>query len=739
MNIIEQVGRAGIKIYGRDKNGKLYVETDNSFKPYFYNDKRERIEVFTPSDVQHRRRMYPKTYESDIPYPQRYLIDKIPIPMKKEPLRICYLDIETANACLDVDTTPEPIMSVTCYDNFLKKYVTFVWREDVIPKTEKSSNHSTFFFNSEIRMLEKFTKFINETDPDVFTGWAVDRFDMKYIINRFRVLNLNPNKLSRENYTAIQERMQGRYFDIVVKGRIVFDLLRAYKKLYSSTYNSLDYVAKKELGLDKGKPYLRDLWENLDTLIEYNRHDVELCVLIDKKKMLIDFYNTLRLLCGSVWKYTFEFSMLNDVLLLRKAKERGEILPTRTYGKREKFEGGFVLTTKPGVHKGVMVMDLKSLYPSIILQFNMSTETISKEGDLKLGNGISFKSEPEGLIPSMIEYLINERDKVKKKMRQTEYGSIEYKSLYAFQFAMKFVINAVYGATAYPNFRLFNPDIAKSITWIGRECIKWTKQVIEDYSPDLKVIYADTDSCIIRTNKENLEEILEIRAKLEKVVNDSYTEFVKQFGCKENKYLLNRAEKVYIKFLETNAKKRYAGRLVWVDGEKKEPTLDITGFEAIRSDFNPFGQKFQQELFNLLLDGKKKKDIEGFVAERKKEFQKIPLDQIAIPKGIKSKFEDYKVKQAHVRGAEYANKYLGERIFAGDKIKMIYVKGVKGKPSTNVICFTQKVPEGLDVNWEKMEQLTFTNKLDKVYDAMGWISKTQDLGKWFKHGSAKTK
>jgi len=741
MITIEQVYGRNLKIYGRDKDGKRYTKIITDFTPYFYNNKKEKIKVTTPSDVPHRRRAFPFTYEADIPYAQRYLIDRCDIPLPNEPLRICYLDIEVTNACLDSMNATEPIISITCYDNFLKRYVTFVWRKDVERKVEKRDDWSIYYYNTEEDMMQMFINFVSDTDPDILTGWAVDRYDFPYIINRCKKhLRININKISPLGYVDCKEReWKGRkIFSLSIKGRTILDLLKAYKKLNLSGLPSysLEYISKLELGEDKGKPYLRDLWKNIDTLIEYNKHDVMLTVKIDEKRMCIDFFNNARKLTGSLWRNVFWFSQLNDILLLRKAKERGMLLPTKPEGNvAEKFGGGFVLDSIPGLHKGVFVLDLKSLYPSIIQQFNMCYFTVDKPG-YELGNGISFAKEPKGLIPGMIQFLIDERDKVKKKMKQYEYGTPKYKAYYSYQFAMKFIINAVYGATGYPRFRLFNPKVAASITWIGRELAKWNKELIEKSNPNWKVIYSDTDSVFVETGKEDLNVTLLQMENCEKILNESYEKFVKQYGCEKNTFIKIRAEEVFktiffgIKASGEGAKKRYAGKLTWLDVPLKEPRMKIVGFETERSDHNVYGKKILEKVFNMVLDEASRKEVEDYLFKMQEGMKNAPIDDIAIPQTLKKNTEQYDKKGPHVRGSEYANQYLEENIYAGDKIKMLYVKEVSGKAPTNVICYTRMCPSGVVVDWEKMTMRTINNKTDRIFEALRWVDEPESLTNW---------
>jgi len=731
---IEQFGDRGIIIFGRDKNGKRYTKRDNDFYPYFYDSAKKKIVTGAVKNVSNLREAYPYTFEADIPYSQRYLIDKYEVPLKEEPLRICYIDIEVGEATLDTENTPAPITCLTCYDNFLDKFVTFVWRKDLkkeVWQGEKTYyekykvNQSIYYFNNEREMMGNFISFIQDTDPDILTGYNFDRYDLPYIINRCHKIRVDINKISPLNYISIKtpdnkgKRGWKRTF-ISIKGRAIVDVFKGYRGvvLHELPSYSLKYVANEELGLAKGSPDLMTMWEDIKVLVEYNTMDVLLTKLIDEKRMVIKFYDTLRRITGCTWNYTQFMGQMVDVCLLRESKKRNTVLPTKQKRKKgERIGGGKVLQTVPGVHTGVFVVDVKGTYPAIIRQFNISYETLDDEGDVKLGNGITFTSTPEGLIPSILSRLIDNRNNVKKEMRKFSYGSDEYNAYYSIQFALKFLINATYGTTANEGFRLFNPKLGGSITWVGRELVKWTKKQIEKLG--YKVIYGDTDSIFVGTKIEDPDKIYELQVDVVKKLNDSYDDFVRQFMDDDNHHISIGYEKIFSKILFTKAKKRYAGRLAYVEDEKTNRLL-IVGFEHKRSDFNIFGKEMQQKTFELVLDGATKKDIDEFVEQKKEEMKKVTdLNLIAIPKGMKKNPYEYERKNVYIYGAIYANKYLDEHFSAGDKLKFLYIKEVKGKPPTNVVCFKEKQPDVL-VNWDKMIRLTIDNKVQKIYEAMEW-------------------
>ena len=235
--ILQQLGKKNIWIKHRDKDGKVSVEIIKDMTPYFYDDNKNKIFVDKPADVKEARKKFAFTHEADINYSQRFIIDRLSVPFPDEPLRISYFDIET-NKCLDSENTPEPVISCTFYDNFLKKFVVFVWRKDLktlkykkvieIPEYKFKEEVSIYKFDNEVDFLEKIITFIESTDPDVLACWnsggefsGSHPFDFPYLINRMKLLKVNCNRMSPLRYISIEEFWNR----ISIRGRVTFDLM----------------------------------------------------------------------------------------------------------------------------------------------------------------------------------------------------------------------------------------------------------------------------------------------------------------------------------------------------------------------------------------------------------------------------------------------------------------------------------------------------------------------------------
>jgi len=725
MITLEQKGAKDIVIYYRTSDNVRKELVITNFNPYFYvkgdgeyksfmGEKLKKIEVNAPKNLIYERKKYTKTYEADIQYLNRYLINRIETPIPKSKLRVHYTDIET-NMSVDIERTPEPIISITVYDNYINKYVIFVWRDDIESKLDKTDEQSIYYFNNEHDMLNKYIDFVESTNPDILTAWNAP-FDFAYIINRSKKLKLNINKTSPLNYVSFDKK----YEDVTVKGRVVFDLLKAYKKLQPSVIESyrLDNVCAKELGSKKIKVDLKTIWNDIDLLIKYNKRDVELIVKLEEKLKLIEYFDEIRRTVGCVWDSVWFNSNLIDVMVLREAKHQGFVLPSKNYVTGDKFQGAYVKKPVPGIHDNVICLDLKSLYPSLMCQFCISNENLSDDGEIQLPNGVKLKNR-EGFLNGIIIKLWAERKKYKKLMfdaRRNKDDNME-KVYDLKQVSYKFLVNSLWGYLGYQKSRLYKRELASSITLMARETIMHSAKVIE--SLGYEVIAGDTDSIYIKIPHSDKNKIIETGNKLKAHLNKSYTEFVKKYGCKENKYLEMEFEKINSKMFFSDAKKRYVYRCIWADGIDVDK-ISYIGWDTRRSDRSHIQKKVQQDIFEmLLLKDSTKKDVDSYVKKVKERIKcgDIPLHDIVIPQTITKDISKYKNMPAHVRGMIWSNKNLNLPIDI--KIRMLWITDHR----TDVVC----VPEGqvhileqFKIDYDKMFSLIFDNTLEKIYDTLHW-------------------
>lgn len=704
------------------KNSRI-VRVESGFKSIF-GEELKKITVKLPGDVGELREKFKKSFESDIMFCNRFLIDKVK-EIEKMNYRIWFLDIETfveGTSNIDSEAT-NPILSICVWDSYLNRYFQFVWREDFVREKKSTNDTTTYYYPSEKEMMEDFIKFFIHTDPDIISGWNVNKFDICYIIKRIKNIGLTGvYSLSPIGNVYI------KYDEAKIGGRIIFDLNEGYRSLHTNELRSyrLDDVAKDELGIGKTEVEIWrkivEIWRtNVERLLGYNRRDSELCKMIDEKNKIIDYFDDRRVLVGSIFDNCFSNSELVDILLLRFCHQKGIVLPRKPSKdevekfKKHKIIGADVFKPKKGIHKNVACFDFASMYPSIVVSMNISPETIDENGEIVLSDEFKFKKE-KGILPQLFDKLFKERKKWKDLMDKSKIDSDEYNVYYNKQFHLKCLTNSVYGYTGYVNSRLFDTRLSNAITFVGRTFLNWMKDFFE--SKGINVIYGDTDSCFISSETFTPEDY----KKLEEEVNIAVSEFAKKrFNLTEHTVRIE-FDRIY-KILIIAAKKKYAGRIGWNKGVETD-SVNIVGLEAKRSDSSEFSANLQKKFLHMILNEKAKQEILDFVrGEVKKIYDgTYGLDYIGLPKAVKKKFSSYKVTNPWVRGCIYSNKYLGLNFQAGSKPKLVYVTGTGKYPKTDLVCFEfqEQVPKDFVIDKQKMVMEDVTMKLERLFEILSW-------------------
>lgn len=743
--------------YAIDKNGDYKSIFGQPLKKLEFNN------YYQMYKIMKQKYLPQQVLESNLKLERRFLVDKVKIPLSKTPINKLYFDIET-DFCLDFRTSPKPITSISTFSNKLMRFVVFVWRSDLekkvlrFEKGEFTINKETgdkakypvsvYVFDNEFEMIEKYLEFVDNIRPHLQLGWNSNGFDFPYIINRCINLGLDYKKLALGGVIMRENDMTKKY-DIILNGSYPFDMLEIYRKITANELDSykLNTCAKDILGEDNVKleVNLKDIWRtDWKTLVRYNIQDVNLLIDIDDSVGMVDLYDERRRIIGCDWYDLLNNTKLLDVWFLRKAKDSEIVLPDPNYGGfNEQYIGAYVMDPIAGVYKWVIGLDLSSLYPNIIIQFNLSPETIDTLGEIQLVKEKlqNFKSQSEqlGFVPQTIDELQKMRKKTREKMKNFEKGSNEYKILDNIQFTQKGVVNSIYGALGYPNFRLYNRDVATAITTMGQKIIQHTKEIIE--GEGFKVIYADTDSNYVETGATCLEEAVEIGNKLRDVVNKSYDSFVQKYGCEKNIALNIEFESVSkdIYFAgvkgKTGTKKRYAYHQVWADGEEYDKVA-FKGFEIVRSDAPKITKEVQKKFFEILFDEKindnnKKQLFETWLKQFKQDLKdmKYSYNYFATPQTIKKRLNEYKVTNPFIRGADYANRFCDTNIDVDSKVRLIYLEGITNTPHTNEICYDDEydfkmwLEENnveLIIDWKKIFEAFIDSKVRSLYSALAW-------------------
>ncbi len=768
-----------IHLFGRTKLGALIRIDVKNFIPYFYIDDNQvpaieyshgkkitvdtetdyltlrktivrRVYTKKPGDVRVLREGY-NHHEADIIFTERFLIDNNikfgvtapnivanyfdikPIEIDA-PARICVLDIE----CNDERGFPTPdrdeIICITLWDSFEDKYTTLLYEphggESILKRhldAQQSKacfnkdKHTLHVYNTEQDMLKGIVAWFKQVDPDIITGWNTTGFDVPYITNRMKFLGLRPDYLGRLLGPTAPEK---------IRGRVVFDLLAAYRKLQAKALESyrLDAVAFEELGERKihVASGVAPLWrKEPEKLVEYNVKDVELCIGIDKKNNIIEFYREIAKYVGCHLERTLASSLVVDTYVLRKAHGK-YVLPSKNYAAEgEEFEGATVFEASSGVFENVVVFDLKALYPMSMMTLNASMETKDPHGENIAPNGVRFKKEPDGITRELISDLLKQRDE-KKRLRNTfPHGSREYEVLDMQQNVIKVIMNTYYGVSGFPKFRLYDRDIGSAVTATGRAIIEFTKEVVEDMG--YSILYGDTDSCLLSFgNKyDSQEEMIKIAKHIESILNKKYDVFAKETLKVDKHYFSTKFEKMYDRFFQAGKKKRYAGHLVWKEGVEADK-IDIVGFETRRSDTPPLIKVVLKDVLEMIVKGEPETKVQMYVKEIVRNYRRgeYPLEEIGIPSGISKKFEEYKNNDIRVRASKYSNENFGTNFTAGSKPKRIYIKNIVDRkyPPTDVVAFefSEQIPKEFVIDYETMLSKTLRDPILRIIEPLGW-------------------
>jgi len=593
-------------------------------------------------------------------------------------VRICFIDIEVLQEGTrfpNPEKAEQPVISITLYDNYEDRYITLFNHRKYTKSSKHIKNHVILYHSSELDMLNTFVRVFKILDPDLVVGWNVD-FDITYLRNRMKRFDFN---------------------DVFADAQI-FDLMSAYSKIFKPRSKSLSYVAEKE-GFG-GKTVLASDIPQLhqtdpEQIILYNKRDVELLKLIEEKHKIVEFYIALKEYVGAPdINDCFFFSVLLDIVLLRMAKERNIVLPNKREATGEWYQGAIVFDPVAGLHKNVLVFDMSRYYPSIILTFEISPDNCD-------------------LVLDMVKFLNEQRNKLDEELKKLEPGTPEYRETYNKRQVVKDLLNAVYGFIGYERSRIYNKTDAELVTQKAREGLLWAKKQFENIG--FQVVYGDTDSIFVKLPDEyGLEECVKTGEVLAKEVTKSFDELI----GKEHYFKLE-FDKIFNPIiLLPETKKRYAGRVVWEKG-KEANYIDVRGLEIRRTDSAEITKDIQLKVIEMILDGKRDEIINYLrdIVKKIKNGEVSPYD-LALNVGIQKSLASYGVSGGipyHIRAAMYSNRYFGTRFDKGDKIKVLYVKGVKGYPKTDVIAFTDdmRLPE-IIIDYDKMIEVAVRSKVEKL-------------------------
>jgi DNA polymerase I len=615
----------------------------------------------------------------------------------------------------------------------------FKGKDSVVLGTRPGGGVSSFATENE--MLEEFKKIIIEYDADILTGYNVNNFDFPYILERMRQTNVKPI-FGRCTQKHVMARKIGPRFKISIVGRVIVDSFELVKKDFSLQRYGLDFVSRTLLKKEKVNvkhSEIEKLWrggmEDFLKLVEYCKIDSVLALDLVLKLNLMDKYIALSSISGTLLQDTLEGGETGRIenFLLREFNKKGYVFPCRppqsTVSEREKRKkqelvGGYVIEPEKSLHSNVVVLDFKSMYPSIIRTFNICPTTLVKDGEndfIETPNGAKFLpiEKRRGIIPKILEELMKKRASAKRKLEKAETPN-KKRVLYAQQWAMKIMANAFYGHMGYSRARIYDIAIANAITSCGRNIIKNTVDTIKN-KYGYNVVYGDTDSVFVKIDNENMEE-------LNKEGNEIASYITKQLpGIME---LEN--EKIFKRFLPLT-KKRYVawkfspiekdGKLEWEEG------MEMKGIETVRRDWCNLVSDALGNVIEIIL---KKEDVKDAVRYFKSVIEdlvsgKIPIQKLVITKTMTKSTRSYVGMQPHIELVKkIQTRSPGEAPGIGDRIEYVIVKGTSllSKRAEDPTYITEN---GLQVDPRYYIENQLLPPLERIFAGLG-ISKSELLG-----------
>jgi len=682
-------------------------------------------------------------------------------------MRIYALDIEVQceNGFPDVEAAAEEMLSITIKDMVTKDF--YVWAV-----RDFETKHNKFVFDTEREMLAHFIEWWVKHTPDILTGWNVNLYDVPYIARRVNrtlgekwMRSLSPWNRTNEREVYVQGRKNYAYD---VSGINILDYLDLYRKFTYSNQESyrLDHIAFVELGqrkLDHSeyenfKDFYTSDWQKF---IEYNIQDVELIDRLEDKMKLLDLAITMSYDAKVNFEDVYSQVRMWDTMIYNYLTDRKTVVPPRKGARKdEKYAGAYVKEPKPGCYDWVVSFDLNSLYPHLIMQYNISPETLretrhpsasverilNQEIDIDgpncvCANGAQYRKDVHGFLPEMMQTIYDERTIYKKKMLQSKRDNEKspseklQKDISKFnniQMARKIQLNSAYGAIGNQYFRYYNLANAEAITLSGQVSIRWIENKMNEYlNKILKteeidyVIASDTDSIYLHLGPlvqsvykgrevphENIVTFLDkvCGLELEKYISSSYEELATYVNAYEQKMFMKR-ETIANKGIWT-AKKRYILNAWDIEGVRfKEPKLKVMGIECVKSSTPSACRDKIKECLNVIMN-EGEEEAQKFIKDFRDEFDSLPVEDISFPRGCNgiNKWANpssiySKGTPIHVRGALLYNYYNNKNklthkyplIQDGEKIKFVYLK-TPNKIGENVISYLSTFPHefGLD-------------------------------------------
>ena len=751
MEFYTSVFARGDKVYYRGYKDGRRVEEVVNYKPYLFFPSRrgnnthyktldgkpvEKMEFDSISDAKDFMKRYSDVSNMEIYgfnlFPYVFIYDKFHGQMDYDisKIKIISLDIETdsSDGFPDILKADKEVTAITLSRRGEK---VVLGMGDYKPKSDRVHYIKC---KDEWHLLNNFLQVwqSGRYNPDILTGWNVEFFDVPYLVNRIRNILGDHEAKKLSPWGFLEERMveiRGSESQTFAPAGInILDYLNLYKKFKFEQQESykLDSIAEKELGEKKvdyqsmGYKSLDDLYKrNYELFIDYNIHDVTLIDMLEERLKFIE--QVVAFAYDAKVNYSDTMTTVRpwDVIIHNYLLDRAIVIPQFKKGKfDESLVGGYVKDVKVGMTNWVVSFDLNSLYPHLIMQYNISPETkigrlesypsvdsiltkrvdIQNDGYAHAANGVVFRKEKQGFLPALMEKMYNDRTEYKNKMieakkrlEDTPNEASEERRLIAneiakyhnLQLAKKIQLNSAYGALANEYFRWFDFDLAEAITMSGQLSIRWIERDFNAYLNRLLksnnidyVIASDTDSIYVNMEPlvqklsmdNDITKIVDVldkfcSSKIQNMINESYKELAEYMHAYQQKMFMKR-ETIADKGI-WKARKMYILNAWDIEGVRfTEPQLKVMGIEAVRSSTPKACRDAIKSSLKVIMT-KDETALQDHIMQFKQRFMNLPFADIAFPRGMKGmdKYRDNgsiytKGTPIHVRAALLFNNLL---------------------------------------------------------------------------------
>jgi DNA polymerase elongation subunit (family B) len=808
----------GDKIYLRGYDKGMRVKDVINYKPYLFIPKQggkyktldgksvEKMMFDSISDARDFMERYSDVSNLEFygltTFQYAYIFDEYKGDIDYDPktVTVATLDIECAadDGFPDIQKADKPLTAIT----LRSRNRNFVFGCGDFTTTDPNTHYIKC--KDEFQLVQQFLNCWQALDIDVVTGWNIEFFDIPYLVNRIKYLfndkeakKLSPWGILDEKTVEFKGKENQSYNPVGISVLDYYQLYRKFTFGNQETYK-LDYIAQVELG-EKKVDYseygsLLELYKNdFQKFIEYNIYD---CVLVDKLDDKLKFLEQVMAIAYDA-KVNYNDTMTTvrpwDIIIHNYLLEQNIVIPQ--FKKQPDFDslvGGYVKEPNIGLNKWVVSFDLNSLYPHLIMQYNISPETFVKRVDFPsidyllqghweyrdgmvayAANGCTYRKDKQGFLPALMEKMYNDRVIYKKKMLEAKQRYEKTKSkddekliarYHNMQMAKKIQLNSAYGALGNQYFRWFNFNHAEAITMSGQLSIRWIeKKVNQFFNKTLKtdgidyVIASDTDSIYVSmetlvsmlgdASEEKIVQAIDAfcEKKVQPYLDVCYEELASMMNAYAQKMQMKR-ETIANKGI-WKAKKMYILNAWNVEGvQYDKPKLKMQGIEAVRSSTPHACRVKIKEALGIIMNGNNA-ELKDFVNKFYDEFQNLPFEDVAFPRGVKN-LKKYTSKSKaidlrwgeqglyekgtpiQVKGAIIFNNLLKRHniknippISDGDKIKFAYLR--EPNPiGESVIAAPDYLPKqfNLDkyIDRDTQFEKSFVEPLKSITEVIGW-------------------